>query len=244
MCIIFYIILVNAFRAIYCEWIQIAQSSHSADKVNIDQSFMRSNEKLSNFDYSKYKGFFSVIEPDIDFEIPHKNVVIKADYHNSDRNTFKTYANSSTIFDKPFDRPSKNEVSMSLLNVSVFSGSSDLKRDKIVISPSSSLKEIKLQSKSNETKSDINRKSEIKTESPRKLTEAGEDRKNGNQTKILLKRIEFKRFNFNDVFKFFANIQQSFSFDASAGIQSKISFLESFKNSLLNSIGEWNGICF
>lgn len=233
MCIIFYLVVINSFRMVYCEWIQISQSSRGSDKVHINQSSIKSNGKSPTFDYSKYKDFFSVIEPEIDFvkdfESSHQHIIIKSDDNESTSNEFHAYPNSSKIFEQPFDQHTKNELPTDSSKVSAFSEFHNTKNrtmtNPLNVNKSKNQPEIK--------SSEIDT---ANTQTNRRL-KASENQAIGNQMKIVLKRVEFKPFNFDGVFKFFANIQQSFSLDPSAGIQSKIGFLENFKNTLLNNIG-------
>lgn len=236
MYIIFYLVVIISFRLVYCEWIQISQSSQSSDKVEINQSPVKSNGRQTHFDYSKYKDFFSVIEPDIDFdkdvETSNKNISEFIDSHNRlNKNDFPVkYTNSSIVFKHPFDHPKDN----GLANMSVFSGPST-SQSKPIITPVTTNQPIVELDKHSESIF-VNEKSPVKLESNRNLKDDA-DRPNTNQMKIVLKRTEFKPFSFDGVFKFFANIQQSISLKPSAGIQNKISFLENFKNNLLNNIG-------
>lgn len=236
MCIIFYLVIVISFRLVYCEWIQISQSSQGSDKVKINESPVKSNGRHTQFDYSKYKDFFSVIEPDIDFdkdvETSNKNISEIIDSHYSlNKNDFPVkYRNSSIVFEHPFDHPKDN----GLANFSVFSGPR-ASQSKPIITSAKTNKPINDLDKQSESIF-ANEKSPEKLESNRNLKD-DTNRPNTSQMKIVLKRTEFKPFSFDGIFKFFANIQQSISLKPSAGIQNKISFLENFKNNLLNNIG-------
>lgn len=60
------------------------------------------------------------------------------------------------------------------------------------------------------------------------------------QKTFVFKRLEYKPFDFMSVFDFLKNIQKSFLSKGLTAIEDKVKFLENFKDTIMNNIGEMN----
>lgn len=158
-------------RPVFSEWIKIPQTADSLNEKVL------SNEKP--FDYSTYKDFFSIIEPNI--ELVDQMEPNNSSMHSSNVSTLKSvFSDSETHSDKINGRFLKKDQSQS----------------------------VKVEQKPNET-----------------------------ANKIVFKRLELKRLDFNGILKFFRNMQKSFGTDSISNVGDKVKFLLQFKDDLLTNIG-------
>lgn len=250
MCLILVSVLMSALCVVHCEWIEISQPIRKSNEITSNRSLVMSNAEIpANFDFSTYKDFFSIIEPNIDYvkhvEPFHKNTVHNFTLENKLKN--KDY---HILMDSPesvYDQtsPATTQRTQLLLEppnvskLSVFSGFSD-SQDKMVTNP---LKvdslTIKIKNPNDKVKNESDNKNRMDTKEPINNEQVkGSERLPANKgNRIVYKRVELKPFDFNGVLKFFANMQQSFPMDSFASIRDKIIFLENFKDNLVENIG-------
>lgn len=219
---------------IYCEWIEISQPIRRSNEIIKNRSLVNvTNLNIpTNFDFSTYKDFFSIIQPDIDFTKPIEPF---------NETMLDRFTIENKLMEKRFHIPNKhpaNNVSnskdskMVVLNrskSSIFSGISGIggTREKFVINPlivDPMLPSIELNDSNEKMKIKINEKKTIRNTDER----------------VIFKHVNYQPFDFNGVLKFFTNIQQTFPMTAFTSIREKIAFLNSFKNDLIENIGLTN----
>lgn len=241
MWIIFVLFLFHSHRAVvHCEWIEISQPIRRSNEIVSNRSLVLSNAEIPiNFDYSTYKDFFSIIEPDIDFKNPiepfHQNIVDKYALEN---NLMKK--DFHILMDNSDNLPNldKTVESSNVSKVSVFSGTRDkLFVNQLKVDPMLSLTELNNSDERVKIKSE-NVKIEVTEKMPiNHPIKKNEQRPKNQENRVIFQRVEYKPFDFNGVLKFFANIQQSFPLNAFTGIREKIQYLENFKKDLIDNIG-------
>ncbi|XP_055308621.1 uncharacterized protein LOC129572635 isoform X2 [Sitodiplosis mosellana] len=152
------------------EWVQIPQSTRSPHAITLNTSLMMNNAKIHIFDYSKYKDFFSYINPKPDFVKVNKSIVNIHYTNKSDRNDDSASIQIfSEVHPSKIDRENKKNYRNSLQ-----------KEGRIVI---------------------------------------------------------LKPFNFDEIIKFFMDVEHSFSIGTLEGIQYKTKVLKSVQNGILIDIG-------
>lgn len=240
MCIIFVLILFNSHRAVHCEWIEISQPIRRSNEFVSNRSLVLGNAEIPiNFDYSTYKDFFSIMEPDIDFSNPiepfHKNVVDKyAIKNNLMKKDFHILMDNSDNIPNVDKTVEFSNVS----KISVFSGTRDQSFvNQLKVDPMLSLADINNSNESVKIQSEDIKIAVVDEMPLNKPIEGNEQRPKKQENRVILKRVEYKPFDFNGVLKFFANIQQSFPLNAFTGIREKIQYLENFKKDLIDNIG-------
>lgn len=165
MYIILFLLFISPCFLISCEWVQISQSARSSHEIPLNTSLMMKNTEIHIYDYSKYKDFFSYINPKLD--------IVKVDEHSTNR-YYKNYSN-------------RNDVSKNIVYPS------RIEKDNRISDTIALL---------NETRN------------------------------IVLKPLPF-----DEIIRFFINIENWFSINNLEGIQYKTNFLKRFQNSLLIDIG-------
>lgn len=197
---------------VYSDWIEIPQSVHSLNEAANNRSLVTTNE--NSFDYSTYKDFFSIIEPEVEFE---KNIT--------------TIRKNSIFSNKLNDRD--GDFHMIMVNPTeedhlvVHSSNVSTLIDKMENSY-----EIKSENLEEKPSDEINKQSLNKSQS-----EKSDQNLKSKQNTIVFKRLQFKPFDFNNILKFLINMQQSFAIDSLKGIGDKVKFLVQFKDNLLENIG-------
>lgn len=207
------VFVLNFFvRIVYSEWIEITQAVHSLNEAANNRSLVTTNE--NSFDYSTYKDFFSIIEPEVELA---KNVTtvrknsIFSNKLNDQSGDFHMIMVHPTENEHPLLRPS---------NVSTLI-------DKMVDSH-----EIKSENL-NETPTDSITKHSINDSQ----SEKSEQNSNTKQNTIVFKRLQLKPLDFHSILKFLTNMQQSFAIDSLTDIRDKVKFLVQFKDNVLVNIG-------
>ncbi|XP_055308620.1 uncharacterized protein LOC129572635 isoform X1 [Sitodiplosis mosellana] len=158
------------------EWVQIPQSTRSPHAITLNTSLMMNNAKIHIFDYSKYKDFFSYINPKPDFVKVNKSIVNIHYTNKSDRNDDSASIQIfSEVHPSKIDRENKKNYRNSLQ-----------KEGRIVI---------------------------------------------------------LKPFNFDEIIKFFMDVEHSFSIGTLEGIQYKTKVLKSVQNGILIDIGLLKNEC-
>lgn len=208
-------IIIGAFRAIHCEWIEISQPIRNQNTMANNPSTVL---KTSNFDYSTYRDFFSIIEPEIEFPKEHEESMAKNISSGFAIKKRISQKNARIFFDgsrNVRDNIGKNHLIVNSTN------EDDSKHQMDLGAKHSSSSSSRLQ--------------------PQPIRNEHEKRSNvqaNQKNRMTLTRIEQRPFDFNGVLKFFADMQQSISLTAFSGVRDKIKFLENFKNTLLQNIGE------
>lgn len=216
---------------------QISQSPRRPIGVLTNQS-LKFTEFESSFDYTKYKDFFSVIAPDVDFENNFNNgQEVTRTPHLSEANDmqFSLHSDSSSIFSGQNDLPKKPNIQLAARNVSVFSSQSEVhdKLPKDTIETTTTKTVAVKSDKIGKSENTSNKsKNVIKLKAP-----TTESTKNQNADKDSSKRSEFNPFHLSGILEFFSNIQQSLTTNTVTSIQEKTTLLENMKNTLQENIG-------
>lgn len=203
------------FRIVYSEWIEIAQSVHSLNEAANNRSLVTTNE--NSFDFSTYKDFFSIIEPDKEL-VQNRTIVPK----NSIFSNKLPGQNSDSGFHMIMVNPT--EENHSLIhppNVSTLI-------DEMMDSHETKSQNFNGKPSDRTSSNSVNRSQSEKSEQNSQHTKANA---------IVFKRLEFKPLDFNNILKFLTNMQQSFAINSLTDIGDKVKFLVQFKENLLENIG-------
>lgn len=228
MCFILSLLVFSSVRLIYCEWIQITQQPRRFGEITNRSKVI----KPTDFDYSKYKEFFSIIGPEMDFsnnfdESPkyiadHTPILIA-----SNKKEIHVHSNgpnhrdqlrkgqSATVFSR-----FQHTINTSNVNFSPIESDN--------IPTEGTVKLVKNKPTQNERTKNVAVRNQAEIENEQKLP--------AKPMKHILKRTEFKPFDFNGVIQFFGNMQKSFSMGAT-GISDKVKFLQGFKDDIQRNIG-------
>lgn len=231
MCFILTLLVFSSVRLIYCEWIQITQQPHRSSEITNRSIVINSTD----FDYSKYKDFFSIIGPEMDFSknydetpqhIPDNSPILIE----SNKNEFHVQSNGPHFR----DQFRKDQSTTAFSNVLSPSGGSEHMHN----TSNANLSPIKSENLQTESTIKVVQNKSTRNSAVRNqvANENEQQKLPAKQTKLILKRTEFKPLDFNGVIKFFGNMQKSFSMDAT-GITDKIKFLQGFKDDIQRNIG-------
>lgn len=170
MYITLFLLFVSPCFLISCEWVQISQSARSSHEIPLNTSLMMKNTGIHIYDYSKYKDFFSYINPKLDIVKVDKNSIDSYYKNQSNRNDVSTSIEIFTeVYPSRIEKDNRISDTIALLN---------------------------------ETRN------------------------------IVLKPLPFE-----EIIRFFINIENWFSMNNLEGIQYKTTILKKFQNSLLIDIG-------
>lgn len=201
------ILVVNVFvQIVYSEWIEIAQPVHSLNEAANNRSFAATNE--NTFDFSTYKDFFSIIEPDKELVKNITSVQKSSIFSNK-----LSAQNGDSGFHMIMVNPTEENHSKVSTLIDEMAESQE-KTSEIVSEKQSPEKII------NTTK---------KSEQPT----YGSKHDSG-----IFKRFELKPLDFNNILKFLTNMQQSFAISSLANVGDKVKFLVQFKENILENIGK------
>lgn len=202
-------------RIVYSEWIEIAQSVHSLNEAANNRSLVTANE--NSFDFSTYKDFFSIIEPDREL-VKNLTIVQK----NSIFSNKLSGQNGESDFHMIMVNPTeKTHLLMHPSNVST------------LIDEMVDTHEIKSQSVDEKPTDKISSNSMNKSQSGK----SEQNTKNTKANTVTFKRLEFKPLDFKNILKFLTDMQQSFAINSLTDIGDKVKFLVQFKENLLENIG-------
>lgn len=221
------VFVISLFRIVYSEWIEITQSVQSLSEAANNRSLVTTNE--NTFDYSKYKDFFSIIEPEMEL-VKNITSVQKNSIFSNQLNDQK--GEFHMIMANPSENP---HLLMHPSNVSTLKSVFSDSIDKMVNDP--------IQTDAYEIQPEnLNKKPSDETDKHllninKSKNESSKQTPNTKQNTIVFKRLEFKSLDFKHILKFLTNMQQSFSINSATGIGDKVKFLVQFKDSLLKNIG-------
>lgn len=203
-------------RIVYSEWIEIAQSVHSLNEAANNRSLVTTNE--NSFDFSTYKDFFSIIEPDREL-VKNLTIVQK----NSIFSNKLSGQNDDSDFHMIMVNPTEeNHLLVHPSNVSTLI-------DEMMDTHEIQSQNVKEKPSDETSSNSMNKSQSEKSEQNSKNTKADT---------ITFKRLEFKPLDFNNILKFLTNMQQSFAINSLTGIGDKVKFLVQFKENLLENIGK------
>lgn len=112
--------VINLFRIVYSEWIEITQNGHSSSEAAYNNRSLVTNNK-NTFDFSTYKDFFSIIEPEMELV---KNVETVQKSSKISNKLYDQNGNFHTILANPTHGKLKHPSNITTLK-SVFSDSID-----------------------------------------------------------------------------------------------------------------------
>lgn len=247
--------LILIFReCVHSEWIEISQSSKSIrdGSLAIDRSMLLSNVDLTkDFKNVKYEDLVDIIGPDFEKEFT------KYSHEHGDNRFMGNTTNIEVLSDSPRG-VEKFESSYELhvepnYPVDVRNNQYSEKYDsgefttiknpaKSVYSAASTPAPTVSTVIASINKKIMHTNPQHTTKKPPHSKKSPEKKSSDSgqmQTKIILKHIEYKPFDFSGILKYLRNMQNAFSFDAIQSIHDKIAFLEDFKDQMLLNIRKY-----